>query len=226
MATAFHRTASDRFSARFEESERALLRSLAEQLIDLVAPPEPLDPDADPLARLVGLHPDSGDEPTDPALARLLPGAYRDDREAAAEFRRFTERSLREGKVAHARSVLATLDRSGEKVLLGQEEAASWLMALNDMRLALGTRLGVTEAEESDEADAREDLENLEDVADGEDVDDVHDERADHHDDLDEDDEDVMRDPVAAARAAMRDLYDWLTWLQDSLVRALSRTMT
>ena len=36
--------------------------------------------------------------PEDPVLARLFPTAYPDDEEAAAEFRRFTEGGLRDGK--------------------------------------------------------------------------------------------------------------------------------
>ena len=55
--------------------------------------------------------------PDDPALQRLLPDAHRDDPEVAAEFRRFTERSLREGKVDDAIVVLRSLGAdSGEQL--------------------------------------------------------------------------------------------------------------
>ena len=40
--------------------------------------------------------------PDDPALHRLFPDAYADDEDASAEFRRFTERSLRDGKLGRA----------------------------------------------------------------------------------------------------------------------------
>jgi hypothetical protein len=83
--------------------------------------------------------------PEDPALARLLPDAYRDDAEAAGEFRRFTEHSLRSAKQENARIVLDTLPAGGGSVKLSGEQAQSWLRALNDVRLALGVRLGVTE---------------------------------------------------------------------------------
>ena len=83
--------------------------------------------------------------PEDPVLARLLPDAYRDDPEAAGEFRRYTEQSLRSGKVAAARTVLATLPEHGGRVRLEPEEAQAWLRSLNDLRLAIGTMLGITE---------------------------------------------------------------------------------
>jgi hypothetical protein len=184
----FHRSASGRFTARFDAVERALLMSLADQLIAFMSPDEALDPDADPLARLVGLDADaSASAPDDPALARLLPSAYRDDDEAAADFRRFTERSLREAKISHARTMRFTLERSGEKVALSQAEANAWLMALNDARLALGTRLDISED----------------------------DPRFADPDSLDDDDPQV----------ATFHVYDWISYVQDTLVRALSRSM-
>ena len=88
---------------------------------------------------------DSATPPDDPALARLLPDAYPDDPAAAGEFRRYTESGLRSGKVAAARTVLATLPEDGGRVRLSADEAQSWLRSLNDIRLALGVRLEVTE---------------------------------------------------------------------------------
>ena len=41
---------------------------------------------------------DDPSRPTDPVVLRLFPDGYRDDDEAADEFRRFTERSLRDGQ--------------------------------------------------------------------------------------------------------------------------------
>ena len=78
-------------------------------------------------------------------LARLFPDAYRDDEETAVEFRRYTEHSLREAKHANARMALATLDGPGTEHRLTDEEVQAWLGSLNDLRLALGTKLDVTE---------------------------------------------------------------------------------
>lgn len=139
----FERTQSGRIVLRLDGVERSILISLAQQVRDLVAPAA-LSASRDPLEALVGIDPQAR-RPADPVLARLLPDAYREDEEAAADFRRFTERSLRETKVAHAMAVLDHLERSGDKVVLSIEESASWLGFLNDARLALGTRIAVTE---------------------------------------------------------------------------------
>jgi len=106
-------------------------------------------PDADQLAAMVGMGEPTDlpepEMPDDPVLARLLPDGYRDDPAAAKEFRKFTESGLRSAKVAAARTLLATLPRQGGKVRLSLEQAEAWLRSLNDVRLALGVRLGVTE---------------------------------------------------------------------------------
>ena len=101
-------------------------------------------PSADDLAAMIGLT-ENHELPSNPALARLLPDAYSDDPEASGEFRRYTEQGLRSGKVAAARTVLATLPPKGGRVRLSGPEAQAWLRALNDVRLALGVRLEVTE---------------------------------------------------------------------------------
>lgn len=175
----FQRTLTGRIILRVDAVEKGLLTTLLEQLIEFVAPES--GDDVDPLVALVGLDPDA-QTPEDPALARLLPDAFRDDPEAADEFRRFTERGLRESKVAQATTAIETLRRSGEKVTLSAADADAWLMALNDLRLALGTRIGITE-------------EGIDDLA-----------------ALPEDD----------PRGATFHVYDWLTYLQESLVQALS----
>jgi hypothetical protein len=83
--------------------------------------------------------------PADPVLARLLPDAYSDDPEAAGEFRRYTESSLREAKKYFAQTLLETLPAQGGRVKLNAEQARDWLRALNDIRLMFGVRLEVTE---------------------------------------------------------------------------------
>jgi hypothetical protein len=52
-------------------------------------------------------------EPDDPVLARLFPTAYTEDEEAAGEFRRFTEAGLRQGKAATAGRVIDDLEEAG-----------------------------------------------------------------------------------------------------------------
>jgi Domain of unknown function (DUF2017) len=97
---------------------------------------------ADPLADLVGIEPGAV-RPADPALARLFPDAY-DDPEEADEFRRFTQRELRTEKLENAKLAHASLERPDPTRLTDPEQTA-WLTTLNDLRLTLGIRLGVTE---------------------------------------------------------------------------------
>jgi len=85
----------------------------------------------------------------DQGLARLFPAAYREDPDAAAEFEQLARPALADGKVAALRRVEAT---AGEE-RLGVEDAQAWLTALNDVRLVLGTRLGVTEEPDAHDLD-------------------------------------------------------------------------
>ncbi|MGH3069688.1 MAG: DUF2017 domain-containing protein [Streptosporangiaceae bacterium] len=189
-------------SATFVPSQAAIIRSLVSQIAELVgsgpgldpASPETASADPDPagagpgrpsdplddLARLLG-RTGPATPPDDPVLARLLPDAYTGDAEAAGDFRRFTEAELRDGKAAAARTVLATLPEVGGRIRLSEEEAQVWLRSLNDVRLALGVRLSITEDFEARVADL---------------------------------------DP-ADPRSAYMWIYDWLTFLQETLVRAL-----
>jgi hypothetical protein len=135
-------------SARFAPVEALLLRDLVSQVATLVGdglPPQPDDGgETAALEKLVGLS-DNAKVSDDPILARLLPDAYRDDEAAAGEFRRYTEHGLRAGKVAAAQTVLDTLPEDGGRVLLTEDQAQAWLRALNDVRIALGVKLDVTE---------------------------------------------------------------------------------
>ncbi|MDO8732234.1 MAG: DUF2017 domain-containing protein [Actinomycetota bacterium] len=168
-----------RILLRLEPVERMLMLSLCDQIIELVSPAE-ADPDADPLAVAVGID-EAALTPEDPVLLRLFPEAYKEDLGASSDFRRFTERDLRQTKKNHAQTVQDCLERAGEKVLLPLSLGPSWLGFMNDVRLALGERIGID--------------------------DDFHEEVAD----LPEDD----------PRLAMVGVYDWLTFLQDSLVQIM-----
>ncbi len=71
--------------------------------------------------------------PEDPVLARLLPDAYRDDPEAAGEFRRYTEPALRSVWLGP----VTTPDREpsvGERVSLFREPDAGNLPVRFDER--------------------------------------------------------------------------------------------
>jgi hypothetical protein len=150
----FRRRRGGTIEADLSEVEAVVLASAARDLAALLGQDEDVEPEDDPLAAAVGLP--SGDvrRPDDPALARLLPDAYRADAgqgedaaAAAAEFRRYTEADLRAGKRAHAAVVVEALAAlpDGGRLRLDRGQADAWLGCLNDLRLVLGTRLEVTE---------------------------------------------------------------------------------
>ena len=130
--------------AALAPAEASLLRSLVGQVITLIAPDGP--PQSPPKDLLDWDAPTSQPEtPDDPVLARLLPDGYRDDPEASNEFRKYTESGLRSAKHQTALELLNTLPEAGGKIQLTADQAQAWLKTLNDVRLALGVRLGVTE---------------------------------------------------------------------------------
>ena len=126
------RRSGDECVARFTPEDAQILRQSMAELAALIAN----DPD-----------------PDDPAVERLFPDVYPEDPVQQAEFRRFTEADLRSAKLDQARSVLSDLLEGGGEVRLTEEQAELWLRALTDVRLALGTRLGVT-----DETDIRAEI--------------------------------------------------------------------
>jgi len=148
--------------ASFEPLEARMLATFAGQVIELLhddaAPVGPgAQSGADPLEALLSLD-GPVTAPDDPVLARLLPDAYRGDDQAASDFRRYTESTLRAEKVDNARTLLSTLgaggydsdsEDSGVEVELQPAQVQAWLRCLTDMRLALATRLGIEDDEDS-----------------------------------------------------------------------------
>ena len=179
--------------ATFTGFEADLLRSLASQLVELlrneVAAPQE---SADPFEQMMDFTGPTT-EPDDPVLARLFPTAYPDDEEAAGEFRRFTEGTLRDSKAQAASSIIDTLEEAGLPpeltedglhidVELDPAQAVSWLKSFTDVRLALATRLGVEEG----------------------------------------DDDFWLALPDDDPRTHVHDIYDWVGYLQETLVESLS----
>ncbi len=81
----------------------------------------------------------------DPVIARLFPDAY-DDPEHAQTFHDMVGDELRREKLRALGEVSESLGPSGSAtVVLNSELTSAWLAWLTDVRLAVGTRLGVTE---------------------------------------------------------------------------------
>ncbi|MER6211130.1 MULTISPECIES: DUF2017 domain-containing protein [unclassified Streptomyces] len=151
-----------------DDVEISIIRSLAVQLLELIGPGPGEDASDDPLAELFAEGP--SEPPADPVLRRLFPDAYTDPEQApdspqdaeermahSAEFRRFTENDLRAGKRENALAVVRTLDAltpggdGGAILKLTAEESRQWLGALNDLRLAIGSRLDITDEDDTDD---------------------------------------------------------------------------
>jgi Domain of unknown function (DUF2017) len=92
------------------------------------------------------------EEPDDPGLRRLFPPAYSDDDAAEAEYRRLMAGELLAGRRAALRAFADSVDAD----VLSADELETWLLALNDLRLFLGTRLDVSEEDLARPFDSRD----------------------------------------------------------------------
>jgi hypothetical protein len=89
----------------------------------------------------------------DPVYQRLYPDGYTDDDAASAEYRELVEADLRADRTGRLRSCRDELPDGAGRISLDEEAADRWLRVLNDLRLSLGIRLGITEESELDEAE-------------------------------------------------------------------------
>jgi hypothetical protein len=129
LAGSFKRIAGDRVRVRLAHDEVAILRGLPDQLRTVLVQGQ--------------------DEPVN---QRLFPPAYLDvaDVERDTEYQRLMHEDLVEEKLANLDLVTDSLARGSASVRrwtveLTEDEATAWLGVLNDLRLALGVRLDITE---------------------------------------------------------------------------------
>jgi hypothetical protein len=112
------RTAAGAYEVHLPRSERALLANLVEQLSEMLTV-----------------------STDDPSVRRLFPTAYNEDAERDREYQQLVRDELLERRLA----ALATLEETLNATALDEDRLGSWLTALNDLRLVLGTRLDVSE---------------------------------------------------------------------------------
>jgi hypothetical protein len=110
------------YDLRLPDEERQLLQVLPSRLLEL----------------LDGVRPEVG---VPEELRRLFPPAYVRDEPAEQTYRELQGGGLLE----HHLESLRILERTATATHLSDEEADAWLAAMNDLRLSIGTRLGVTE---------------------------------------------------------------------------------
>jgi Domain of unknown function (DUF2017) len=168
-----------------DRQEAAVLRGLVTQIDEILRARAAQAP-RDELAELTGIRTGPSAPPEDPILSRLLPdfhrldtGASDADANSAAALRSLHEPELVDLKTGVAGVVLETCPASGGSIRLNLEQADAWVSAINDVRLALGTALDITE-------DMPEEL------------------------------------PPDDPRGPHLGVYQWLTWVQESLVQALA----
>jgi hypothetical protein len=181
--------------ATFTGFEADLLRSLASQLVELLRN-EVAAPTSgdDPLEQLLDF---SGPTtaPEDPVLARLFPNAYPGDAEAAGEFRRFTEGGLRDSKARAAGQVIEALEEAGLPTELDGDGVVV------DVELDAGGAMTWLKSF----TDIRLALATRLGVEDG-------------------DEEDWAALPDQDPRSHVYDIYQWVGYLQETLVDAVSRS--
>ena len=252
MASRFQRTRRG-IVGRLDPDEREVLASLLHDVGEMLAPEPPPgaggaspppDAGAGPAATgaslpgaggalsaaeleaMLGITEDAA-VPEDPALARLLPDASRDDPSVSAEFRRYTEAGLRARKRSAIDVVLAGLAAADaasararaaggepparapaaslvgaltgsrpphpDDVVLDDAAATAWMTALNDVRLVVAERLGVRTDADAARVAARAAR--------------------------------PQRPATTGAEATaawLASIYDFLTWLQETLVVAVA----
>lgn len=179
--------------AQFEPAEAQLVVNLLGQVVELLRDRNGEDESSpDPLFAQLGMG-GSHLPPEDPVLQRLLPNGYTDDEEGSADFRRFTERSLSAAKVRNAELVIASLADGGLDVDEPERSVDEVEVELNDEQVQAWLR-SLTDVRLS--LAVRLGIESEEDA-----------EAVSHSDD--------------EAATVMSDIYDWLGFVQETLIQAL-----
>ena len=117
MRRTVRRARDGSFQLRLTDDERDLVVNLAAQLRELLVSDE-----------------------TD-GLERLYPPAYANDPDRESEYRAMVHDELLEKRLA----AVDVVEQTATATSLTEEEVNTWMGAINDLRLVLGTRLDVTE---------------------------------------------------------------------------------
>ena len=140
-----------RISVWFAEHELQVLRTLSRSVLGWFAERRQSEP-SDELAELTGIRTGHAEPPTGMAMRRLFPDMHRpeqedgelESRELNSAMRSLHEPEVLEAKEGAGRAFLNSLPEHAGEIVLSPDEAKSWVSALNDLRLTLGSILGVT----------------------------------------------------------------------------------
>ena len=139
----FRRTKSG-ITGRLSAPEVAVIKTVIDEVLGILSPG---DVEPDPLAELTGVHlPPAPNTSANPVLARLFPAAYREDAAASEAFRLLAHGELAAAKRQALETMRAALPSDAETpadLRLDEASAQLWLRGLNDLRLSLGTSIGI-----------------------------------------------------------------------------------
>jgi Domain of unknown function (DUF2017) len=143
-----------RFRSALAAHEASLLQNLATSMVGMLDDRESSSP-ADELEEITGMRTGHSSPPQDETMKRLLPDFFRPQTEhpagsGTAESLNGALRSLHEPEIIEAKreaaqQLLDTLPKDGGKFELSEDDAQAWAASVNDMRLALGTMLGISQ---------------------------------------------------------------------------------
>ena len=120
---------ADGVHIRFDENEASLFRQLLKEMATLL----------------------EADVEGDPVNKRLFPDAYETD-EDSRSYKELIGDELRTHKTEALRRAQATVGEEGDvDTTISDDDSASWLAVLTDIRLAIGTRNEVTEEKMAEE---------------------------------------------------------------------------
>jgi hypothetical protein len=114
MRPVIERLGEDEFAVHLDPPEREMIEGLAAQLEELL-------------------------ETDSPLLVRLFPPPYGDDLERNEGYAALAVPEL----IEHRRAAIEVLRSSADATRLNEEELTAWMRSINDLRLVLGTMLGI-----------------------------------------------------------------------------------
>ena len=138
-----------RFVSALEPHEVTLLKNMATSVQEMLDDRQSASP-SDPLEQITGIRTGNSQPPGDATLRRLLPDFVKDDQpgredreDSNSVLRSLHEPEIIEAKISAAQRLLDTLPDGGGPLELTEADANAWIAAVNDIRLAVGTILGI-----------------------------------------------------------------------------------
>lgn len=137
-----------RFVSALQPHEAALLRNMATSIQEMLDERQSAAP-SDPLEQITGIRTGNSAPPEEATLRRLLPDFIADATDeqgsdgSVGALRSLHEPEIIDAKIAAAQELLDTLPGDDGRVELSAAQANAWIAAVNDMRLSLGTILGI-----------------------------------------------------------------------------------